>query len=156
MVFFSPRLFGPLFNYDFPDVLFTSSCTHTVVGHLSFTLCFSCCFLTDAVHDHTWLILDLRLADDETNRVGGMCDFNDTETSDGDVDGNEAPGSFDKKSLDEMNEHIQVVLQQMRDKFQAMSEQILSKIDDMGTRIDDLEKNISDLMCHAGLEAPDK
>jgi len=26
----------------------------------------------------------------------------------------------------------------------------------MGARIDDLEKNIADLMCHAGLEAPDK
>jgi len=26
----------------------------------------------------------------------------------------------------------------------------------MGTRIDDLEKNISDLMHHAGLETPDK
>jgi len=26
----------------------------------------------------------------------------------------------------------------------------------MGARIDDLEKNISDLMIHAGLETPDK
>ncbi|XP_050426936.1 heat shock factor-binding protein 1 [Adelges cooleyi] len=64
--------------------------------------------------------------------------------------------NIDKKSLDEMNEHIQVVLQQMKDKFQSMSDQILSKIDDMGSRIEDLEKNISDLMNNAGLETPDK
>ncbi|KAL4103712.1 hypothetical protein QTP88_019056 [Uroleucon formosanum] len=30
------------------------------------------------------------------------------------------------------------------------------KNNDMGARIDDLEKNISDLMIHAGLETPDK
>lgn len=29
-------------------------------------------------------------------------------------------------------------------------------LDDMGSRIDDLEKNICDLMSHAGLETPDK
>lgn len=33
-----------------------------------------------------------------------------------------------------------------------MSEQIISRIDDMGNRIDDLEKSISDLMTQAGVE----
>lgn len=37
-----------------------------------------------------------------------------------------------------------------------MSEQIITRIDEMGSRIDDLEKNISDLMTQAGVEGPDK
>lgn len=37
-----------------------------------------------------------------------------------------------------------------------MSEQILSRIDEMGNRIDDLEKNIGDLMTQAGVESGDK
>lgn len=33
-----------------------------------------------------------------------------------------------------------------------MSEQIISRIDEMGNRIDDLEKSISTLMVEAGIE----
>ena len=33
-----------------------------------------------------------------------------------------------------------------------MSEQIITRIDDMGNRIDDLEKSISELMAQAGVE----
>jgi len=38
----------------------------------------------------------------------------------------------------------------MQDKFQNMSDQILTRIDEMGNRIDDLEKNIADLLTQAG------
>jgi len=34
----------------------------------------------------------------------------------------------------------------MQDKFQSMTEQILSRIDEMGHRIDELETNINELM----------
>lgn len=37
-----------------------------------------------------------------------------------------------------------------------MSDQILLRIDEMGTRIDDLEKNIGDLMTQAGVENSEK
>jgi heat shock factor-binding protein 1 len=37
-----------------------------------------------------------------------------------------------------------------------MSDQIISRIDEMGTRIDDLEKNIADLMTQAGVEEGEK
>lgn len=39
-----------------------------------------------------------------------------------------------------------------------MSDQIITRIDDMGNRIDDLEKSIADLMNQAGVEgtAPEK
>ena len=39
-------------------------------------------------------------------------------------------------------------LQQAR--FQAMSDAIITKIDEMGERIDELEKNISELMVTSG------
>lgn len=35
-----------------------------------------------------------------------------------------------------------------------MSDQIITRIDDMGNRIDDLEKSIADLMNQAGVEGP--
>lgn len=37
-----------------------------------------------------------------------------------------------------------------------MSDQILTRIDEMGNRIDDLEKNIGELMTQAGVEGADK
>lgn len=37
-----------------------------------------------------------------------------------------------------------------------MSDQIISRIDEMGNRIDDLEKSIADLMTQAGVEGPEK
>ena len=37
-------------------------------------------------------------------------------------------------------------------RFQDMSNQIIGKIDDMGSRIDDLEKSIGELMEHAGAD----
>ncbi|ELW61805.1 Protein FAM75D1 [Tupaia chinensis] len=44
------------------------------------------------------------------------------------------------------------LLQQMQDKFQTMSDQIIGRIDDMSSHNDDLEKNIADLMTQAGVE----
>ena len=42
-------------------------------------------------------------------------------------------------------------LQQGR--FQAMSDAIISRIDEMGARVDDLEKSITELMTNAGQAA---
>ncbi|KAF3854505.1 hypothetical protein F7725_022560 [Dissostichus mawsoni] len=54
----------------------------------------------------------------------------------------------DPKSVQDLTNVVQTLLQQMQDKFQTI------------TRIDDLEKNISDLMTQAGVEeieaAPEK
>ena len=44
------------------------------------------------------------------------------------------------------------LLGSMQEKFQTMSDQILSRMDEMGNRIDELEKNIDDLMQQAGIE----
>jgi heat shock factor-binding protein 1 len=41
----------------------------------------------------------------------------------------------------------------MQSRFSQMSETIISRIDEMGGRIDELESSISDLMDQAGVEA---
>ncbi|KAI5608267.1 heat shock factor-binding protein 1, partial [Silurus asotus] len=58
------------------------------------------------------------------------------------------------KSAQDLTVVVQSLLQQMQDKFQTMSDQIIGRntLDEMSTRIDDLEKNISDLMTQAGVE----
>uniref|UniRef100_A0A3P9CJ28 Heat shock factor-binding protein 1 n=1 Tax=Maylandia zebra TaxID=106582 RepID=A0A3P9CJ28_9CICH len=63
----------------------------------------------------------------------------------------------DPKSVQDLTNVVQTLLQQMQDKFQTMSDQIIgrltnSPLDEMSTRIDDLEKNIADLMTQAGVE----
>jgi len=40
----------------------------------------------------------------------------------------------------------------MQDKFQSTSDQVIFRIDEMGHRIDDLEKNIADLMTQSGVQ----
>ncbi|KFQ21785.1 Heat shock factor-binding protein 1, partial [Mesitornis unicolor] len=48
---------------------------------------------------------------------------------------------------------VQTLLQQMQDKFQTIIIVLnFSELDDMSCRIDDLEKNIADLMTQAGVE----
>uniref|UniRef100_A0A671UVU9 Heat shock factor-binding protein 1 n=1 Tax=Sparus aurata TaxID=8175 RepID=A0A671UVU9_SPAAU len=68
----------------------------------------------------------------------------------------------DPKSVQDLTNVVQTLLQQMQDKFQTMSDQIIGRniLTIMSTRIDDLEKNIADLMTQAGVEeieaAPEK
>ncbi|XP_021957704.1 heat shock factor-binding protein 1 isoform X2 [Folsomia candida] len=52
------------------------------------------------------------------------------------------------KNIQELTQYS--LLQNMQDKFQQISDQILNRIDDMGGRVDELEKNIADLMTQAG------
>ncbi|VCW77883.1 unnamed protein product [Gulo gulo] len=40
----------------------------------------------------------------------------------------------------------------MQDKFQTMSDQVIGRIDDMSSCIDDPEKNMADLMTQTGVE----
>ncbi|KAB0351057.1 hypothetical protein FD755_006702 [Muntiacus reevesi] len=75
----------------------------------------------------------------------------------------------DPKTVQDLTSVVQTLLQQMQDKFQTMSDQIIgrnilyfsgalsltSPLDDMSSRIDDLEKNIADLMTQAGVEELD-
>nr|XP_033721495.1 heat shock factor-binding protein 1-like [Tursiops truncatus] len=59
------------------------------------------------------------------------------------------------KTMQDLTSVVQTFLQQMQDKFQTMSDQIIGSIDDMSSHIDGLEKNIADLMTQAGMEKLD-
>ncbi|KAM9695169.1 heat shock factor-binding protein 1-like [Trichechus inunguis] len=58
----------------------------------------------------------------------------------------------DLKTVQDLTSVVQTLLQQMLDKFQTVSNQIIGRIDDMGSCIDDLEKNTAHLMTQAGME----
>ncbi|XP_041493212.1 heat shock factor-binding protein 1-like, partial [Microtus oregoni] len=58
----------------------------------------------------------------------------------------------DPKTMQDITLVLETLLRQMQDKFQVMSDQIIGRIDDMSSRIDNVEKNISDLMSQAGVE----
>lgn len=47
---------------------------------------------------------------------------------------------------------VQNLLEQMQQRFNQMSTSIIGRIDEMGNRIDDLEKSIGDLMQQAGVD----
>lgn len=53
---------------------------------------------------------------------------------------------------EDLSAFVQDLLQQMQSRFQQMSEAIITRIDDMGDRIDGLEKSIGDLMNQAGVD----
>ncbi|XP_078488744.1 heat shock factor-binding protein 1-like [Ciona intestinalis] len=59
---------------------------------------------------------------------------------------------IDPKSVQDLTVFVQEVLNEMQGKFQNMSENIVQRIDDMGGRIDDLEKNIAELLAQAGVD----
>uniref|UniRef100_A0A8C8YWX7 Heat shock factor-binding protein 1 n=1 Tax=Prolemur simus TaxID=1328070 RepID=A0A8C8YWX7_PROSS len=62
----------------------------------------------------------------------------------------------DPKTMQDLTSVVQTLLQQMQDKFQTMrcwcAWSLTSPLDDMSSRIDDLERNIADLMTQAGVE----
>jgi len=58
----------------------------------------------------------------------------------------------DPKNVQDLTDFVQDVLQDMQGKFKSMSDGIVHKIDDMGGRIDDLEKSIAELLAQAGMD----
>ncbi|KAK9529804.1 hypothetical protein VZT92_013874 [Zoarces viviparus] len=58
----------------------------------------------------------------------------------------------DRNAATDMTAAMEETMQRLQGRFQAMSQQLESKIDEMGTRIDGLENNVSDLMTQAGME----
>ncbi|KAL1832916.1 heat shock factor-binding protein [Daucus carota subsp. sativus] len=57
-----------------------------------------------------------------------------------------------KQSSADMTVFVQNLLQQMQARFQTMSESIVTKIDEMGGRINELEQSISELKTEMGAE----
>ncbi|XP_020572938.1 heat shock factor-binding protein 1 [Phalaenopsis equestris] len=69
------------------------------------------------------------------------------------------PGDHESEDLmknpADMTAFVQNLLVQMQTRFQTMSESIIGKIDEMGSRIDELEQSINDLKAELG-EVPVK
>ncbi|XP_054047579.1 heat shock factor-binding protein 1-like protein 1 [Rissa tridactyla] len=61
----------------------------------------------------------------------------------------DSPGSGDLSQLAEN------LLHQLQENFQALAEKITLRMEEMGERIDDLEKHVADLMTEAGIENTD-
>ncbi|XP_063181828.1 heat shock factor-binding protein 1-like protein 1 [Chroicocephalus ridibundus] len=62
----------------------------------------------------------------------------------------DSPGSGDLSQLAEN------LLHQLQENFQALAEKITLRMEEMGERIDDLEKHVADLMTEAGIENTDE
>ncbi|MBN3295332.1 heat shock factor-binding protein 1-like protein 1 [Amia ocellicauda] len=58
------------------------------------------------------------------------------------------------KTTQDLSDYMETMMQNLQSKFQAMSDQIVSRMDEMGNRINALEKNVADLMTQAGMEEP--
>jgi heat shock factor-binding protein 1 len=58
---------------------------------------------------------------------------------------------MDKKQIEdpstkELNAFVQNMLKQMQERFEEMSTNIIGRVDEMGKRIDDIEKSINDII----------
>ncbi|XP_068603528.1 heat shock factor-binding protein 1-like protein 1 [Brachionichthys hirsutus] len=58
----------------------------------------------------------------------------------------------DNKAAAALTAEMEKTMQRLQGRFKAKSEQLESTIDEMGTRIADLEKNVTVLMTQAGME----
>lgn len=58
----------------------------------------------------------------------------------------------DPKSVEDLAKYAQVTLQSVTEKFEGTSTRILGRIDQIGSTIDDLEKEIAGLMTQAGVD----
>ncbi|KAM9285793.1 heat shock factor-binding protein 1-like protein 1 [Cariama cristata] len=59
-------------------------------------------------------------------------------------------------SAEELSELAENLLCQLQENFQALTENITLRMEEMGERIDDLEKHVADLMTEAGIENTNK
>ncbi|KAJ7977543.1 heat shock factor-binding protein 1-like [Quillaja saponaria] len=67
------------------------------------------------------------------------------------MDGHESEDP--KQSTADMTAYVQNLLQQMQTRFQTMSDSIVTKIDEMGDRITELEQSINNLKGEMGVES---
>ncbi|XP_029700576.1 heat shock factor-binding protein 1-like protein 1 [Takifugu rubripes] len=64
----------------------------------------------------------------------------------------ETMSKTDNNSAADMTEAMDKTMQRIQERFREMSQQLENKIEEMGTRIDDLEKNVVELMLQAGMK----
>ncbi|XP_055272854.1 heat shock factor-binding protein 1-like protein 1 [Moschus berezovskii] len=65
-----------------------------------------------------------------------------------DAPGSEAPGG---RALRDAAENL---FQELQEHFQALTATLNLRMEEMGGRIEDLQKNVNDLMAQAGIDSP--
>uniref|UniRef100_A0A6J0SUF9 Heat shock factor-binding protein 1-like protein 1 n=1 Tax=Pogona vitticeps TaxID=103695 RepID=A0A6J0SUF9_9SAUR len=58
----------------------------------------------------------------------------------------------DPHSARELSQFAESLLQQLQEKFQALTDKLALRMDEMGESINDLEKHVTGLMAQAGIE----
>ncbi|XP_054841530.1 heat shock factor-binding protein 1-like protein 1 [Eublepharis macularius] len=58
----------------------------------------------------------------------------------------------DPQSARDLSQFAENLLQQLHENFQALTDKLALRMEDMGERIDDLEKHVTGLMAQAGVE----
>ncbi|XP_075128296.1 heat shock factor-binding protein 1-like protein 1 [Leptodactylus fuscus] len=58
----------------------------------------------------------------------------------------------DPKTPQDLSEFAESLLKNLQDRFQTMSDQLTQRMDDMGSNIEKLQKDVNDLMTQAGVE----
>uniref|UniRef100_A0A6B2F5T8 Uncharacterized protein n=1 Tax=Bothriechis nubestris TaxID=1766655 RepID=A0A6B2F5T8_9SAUR len=58
----------------------------------------------------------------------------------------------DSQSAKELSQFAENLLQQLHENFEDLTDKLSLKMDEMGERINDLEKHVTELMAEAGIE----
>ncbi|CAL1584363.1 unnamed protein product [Knipowitschia caucasica] len=58
----------------------------------------------------------------------------------------------EEKAAQELTQVMEKTMERLQGRFQVMSDHLESQMDEMGSRIDGLEKNVSELMTQAGMD----
>lgn len=61
----------------------------------------------------------------------------------------------DPKSVQDLSSYVKHVLDEMQGKFKSMSDGTVNRIEEMGNRIEDLEKSVAELLAQAGMDETD-
>ncbi|XP_075441733.1 heat shock factor-binding protein 1-like [Ascaphus truei] len=61
----------------------------------------------------------------------------------------------DPKTPQDLSAFAENLLQALQVKLQAISDQLTHRMDEMGSNIDNLQKDVSELMTEAGIESTD-
>ncbi|XP_012820841.1 heat shock factor-binding protein 1-like protein 1 [Xenopus tropicalis] len=58
----------------------------------------------------------------------------------------------DPKTPQDLSDFADNLLKKLQEKFQVLSDQLTQRMEEMGSNIDELQKDVSDLMTQAGIE----
>nr|DBA24485.1 TPA: hypothetical protein GDO54_012131 [Pyxicephalus adspersus] len=61
----------------------------------------------------------------------------------------------DPKTPQDLSDFAESLLKNLQEKFQTLSDQLTQRMEEMGSSIDELQKDVADLMTQAGIENRD-